>query len=131
MRGDDSSTEEGLMNQSLFVMDLLAAMFFPAGFMAGAFGMNFTDMQSGVSNVKQGFLYFWILCCIAMVACPGLVLLILRYFGNEQNLMAMFWATVGMGLLMMTFLASYSMFEQIEPHLKLHRGLLDGVDYLG
>jgi Mg2+ and Co2+ transporter CorA len=46
------------MNQALFVLTISTVMLLPAQFLAGVFGMNFSNM--GILQWEHGYLFFWV-----------------------------------------------------------------------
>lgn len=75
------------MNQALFVLTVATAVFLPAQFLAGVYGMNFvtSDGKPGIPELtmEHGYLFFWLLTGSLLVVFPGLMCICLRCRGNR------------------------------------------------
>lgn len=54
------------MNTTLFVLSVVSAIFLPAQFITGLYGMNFVNKETGAPSIPElempnGYLYFWLL----------------------------------------------------------------------
>jgi len=63
---------EQTTNSTLFVLSVISAIFLPAQFFTGLYGMNFEDANGDTQlpelKMKNGYLYFWIMqICIVVV----------------------------------------------------------------
>jgi len=103
---EDVEAGEELMNTSLFVISLLSAMFFPAEFLTGVFGMSLNDMTTTVFAVDNGFYQFWILTGATMICFSSSTLLIIRY-SRDGYYLSTYWATVAMGIVFSLVLGYY------------------------
>jgi len=71
-------TQDKQMNSTLFLLSVFSAVFLPAQFITGLYGMNFVK-EDGTPNIPElqwrfGYGYFWILQAFMLVGAVSLVL---------------------------------------------------------
>jgi len=80
---DTERYKSDFMNQALFVLTVATAVFLPAQFLAGVYGMNFVtgDGQPGIPELRwaHGYLFFWLVVGCLLLGLPLLSCLCLRY----------------------------------------------------
>eukprot|EP00929_Paragymnodinium_shiwhaense_P075026 TRINITY_DN3836_c0_g3_i1.p1 TRINITY_DN3836_c0_g3~~TRINITY_DN3836_c0_g3_i1.p1 ORF type:complete len:934 (+),score=129.85 TRINITY_DN3836_c0_g3_i1:71-2803(+) len=76
---DTERYKSDFMNQTLFVLTIATAVFMPAQFLAGVYGMNFEEIPE--LKWKNGYYLFWVLAITCVVFGLGVMFLCLRCRG--------------------------------------------------